>query len=253
MSWVGVLEHHARPHARQADRRVRRATSSPTARWRTGPPAWPPASHERGVGARRRRRAALVQQHRVPGDDLRRQPPRRHRHADQLAAGGGGGAVHPRPLAGPGAGVRRRARRPGRRRDRPARAAAASSGCAPTGAASTAGSASSTSPMQDGRPAPVERAAASADDIHRLMYTSGTTGRPKGVMISHANLAWKNHAHVAELGFTGRRRRPGLRPALPRGRARPRHDVDDRGGRHDDHPPDLRRGRRRRRDRAVRG
>jgi acyl-CoA synthetase (AMP-forming)/AMP-acid ligase II len=34
------------------------------------------------------------------------------------------------------------------------------------------------------------------------MYTSGTTGRPKGVMITHANLAWKNHAHVAELGVT---------------------------------------------------
>jgi O-succinylbenzoate-CoA ligase len=40
------------------------------------------------------------------------------------------------------------------------------------------------------------------DDVHRLMYTSGTTGRPKGVMITHANLAWKNHAHVAEFGFT---------------------------------------------------
>jgi acyl-CoA synthetase (AMP-forming)/AMP-acid ligase II len=47
-----------------------------------------------------------------------------------------------------------------------------------------------------------ERAHAGADDLHRLMYTSGTTGRPKGVMISHANLAWKNHAHVAELGVT---------------------------------------------------
>ncbi len=52
-----------------------------------------------------------------------------------------------------------------------------------------------------GDPPPIEPVA--GDDLHRLMYTSGTTARPKGVMITYANLYWKNIAHVAEFAITG--------------------------------------------------
>jgi acyl-CoA synthetase (AMP-forming)/AMP-acid ligase II len=42
----------------------------------------------------------------------------------------------------------------------------------------------------------------SADDVHRLMYTSGTTSRPKGVMITYGNLEAKNVSHIVEFGIT---------------------------------------------------
>jgi acyl-CoA synthetase (AMP-forming)/AMP-acid ligase II len=38
-------------------------------------------------------------------------------------------------------------------------------------------------------------------DLLRLMYTSGTTARPKGVMITHGNLDAKCLAHIAALGL----------------------------------------------------
>lgn len=39
-------------------------------------------------------------------------------------------------------------------------------------------------------------------DLFRLMYTSGTTDRPKGVMHSYENFYWKSSDHILSLGLT---------------------------------------------------
>jgi acyl-CoA synthetase (AMP-forming)/AMP-acid ligase II len=43
--------------------------------------------------------------------------------------------------------------------------------------------------------------ASQPDDLFRLMYTSGTTDRPKGVMHTYSNFYWKCADHVAALGL----------------------------------------------------
>jgi len=48
----------------------------------------------------------------------------------------------------------------------------------------------------------VPHALVELDDLHRLMYTSGTTAHPKGVMITYGNLYWKNISHIMAFHIT---------------------------------------------------
>ncbi|MBT4092090.1 MAG: long-chain fatty acid--CoA ligase [Deltaproteobacteria bacterium] len=49
----------------------------------------------------------------------------------------------------------------------------------------------------------VEHAQVDMDDLERLMYTSGTTSRPKGVMLTYGNFIWKHLSHAITLKISG--------------------------------------------------
>lgn len=48
----------------------------------------------------------------------------------------------------------------------------------------------------------VEHAQVGMDDLERLMYTSGTTSRPKGVMLTYGNFLWKHLSQAITLDIT---------------------------------------------------
>ncbi len=52
------------------------------------------------------------------------------------------------------------------------------------------------------RGAAVPAADVRESDLHRLMYSSGTTAHPKGVPITYGNFYWKTIGHVAEFGIS---------------------------------------------------
>ena len=49
---------------------------------------------------------------------------------------------------------------------------------------------------------PIDLVPRQPDDLAWLFYTSGTTGRPKGAMLTHHNLVMSSHAYMAEVDAT---------------------------------------------------
>jgi fatty-acyl-CoA synthase len=61
--------------------------------------------------------------------------------------------------------------------------------------------------LRDERPAPVPRPEAGPDDVTQIVYTSGTSSRPKGVLFTHRS----TFNLIADFAFAEPARRPGAR------------------------------------------
>ena len=206
MSWVGVLEHHAEPHAGQADRRLRRRRRHLPARWSS----WSAASgrRPRAPGASAPATSSGCSRTTASSSWPRSSPPTTSARSPCRSTGG----WPPRRCAFILDHSQARAlvcddelRRAGRRRDRPARPRRPRAGLHLDREPSTGWERFADLAASDRARTRVPRV--EGDDLHRLMYTSGTTGRPEG-----------RDDHP---------RQPGLEELRPhhRARASPRDDV----------------------------
>ncbi len=143
--------------------------------------------------------------------------------------------LHPRRLPPPRDAVRRRARRRRRRArvgERPHRALGGVRRAA-------RGAPSRVRRRSSGRCHPARSSVPRCDPEAPccLLYTSGTTGKPKGVIVPHRMIAWNGYNTAICVAAARRRRDAHLHAALPRGRPRRVSPPDPDRRRHGRAPP----------------
>jgi acyl-CoA synthetase (AMP-forming)/AMP-acid ligase II len=90
--------------------------------------------------------------------------------------------------------------------------------------------------------APIADAGRRGDDTAAIFYTGGTTGRPKGVMLTHTNMLSNALNGLHHLGLVGRPGQPARRAALPCRRRLAHRACEPAGGHACRHPALHRRG-----------